>query len=87
MTARESGPLAAGLLHHLAGTRGPGDPLGSLARTVLSGQADLRRAVTWSWHGEALMSAYAAALRERDRMPAADRAAYEKQAAALRSRD
>jgi hypothetical protein len=73
-------PLAEALLRHLATTRGPADPLGSLSRTVLSGQANLREAVTWSWHGEALMSAYAAALRERERMSAAERAAYEQQA-------
>jgi hypothetical protein len=76
-------PLAAGLLNHLATTRGPQDPLASMARTVLSGQANLRQAVTWSWHGEALMSAYAAALRERERMSPAERAAYDRQAAAL----
>ena len=76
-------PLANGLLRHLATTRGPGDPLGSLARSVLSGQADLRQAATWSWHGEGLASSFAAALRERDRMPAEERDAYDRQAAAL----
>jgi hypothetical protein len=77
-------PLADGLLNHLATTRGPADPLGSLARTVLSGRANLRQAVTWSWHGEALMSAFAAAQRERDRMSPSERAAYDQQAAAIR---
>jgi hypothetical protein len=76
-------PLAQALLRHLAATRGPGDPLGSLARSVLSGQADLRQAVTWSWHGEGLMSAFALALRERDRMSPDQRAAYDQQAATL----
>jgi hypothetical protein len=77
-------PLAQGLLNHLATTRGPADPLGSLSRTVLSGQADLRQAVTFSWHGEALMSAYAAALRERERMSPSERAAYDRQALMIR---
>jgi hypothetical protein len=77
-------PLADGLLNHLATTRGPADPLGSLARTVLSGRANLRQAVTLSWHGEALMSAFAAAQRERDRMSPSERAAYDQQAAAIR---
>ena len=76
-------PLARALLRHLATTRGAADPLGSLSRTVLSGRAGLREAVTWSWHGEALMSAYAAALRERERMPAAERAAYDRQASRI----
>jgi hypothetical protein len=78
-------PLANSLLNHLATTRGAADPLGSLARTVLSGQADLRQAVSWSWHGEAMMSAFAAAMRERDRMSPAERAAYDQQAATLRA--
>jgi hypothetical protein len=77
--------LANSLLNHLATTRGEADPLGSLARAVLSGQADLRQAVTWSWHGEAMMSAFAAAMRERDRMSPAERAAYDQQAATLRA--
>jgi hypothetical protein len=80
-------PLARGLLNHLATTRGPDDPLGSLSRSVLSGQADLRQAVTWSWHGEALMSAFTAALRERERMSPSERAAYDQQAAALAQRE
>jgi hypothetical protein len=78
-------PLADSLLNHFATTRGAADPLGSLARTVLSGQAGLRQAVTWSWHGEAMMSAFAAAMRERDRMSPAERAAYDEQAATLRA--
>jgi hypothetical protein len=73
-------PLARGLLQHLATMRGPGDPLGSLSRSVLSGQADLRQAVTWSWHREGLMSAFAAAQRERERMSPSERAAYDRQA-------
>jgi hypothetical protein len=78
-------PLAMGLLNHLATTRSAADPLGSLARTVLSGESDLRRAVTCSWHGEAMMSAFAEAMRERDRMSPAERAAYDEQAASLRA--
>jgi hypothetical protein len=82
MTAPD--PLAAGVLRHLAAARGPDDPLGSLARTVLSGEAGLREAVTCSWHSEAMAAAFAAAQRERDRMTAAERATYDEQAAALR---
>jgi len=78
-------PLARSVLQHLAATRGPDDPLASLARRVLSGRAGLREAVTWSWHGEALAAAFEAALREQDRMTPAERAAYERQAAAARS--
>jgi hypothetical protein len=71
-------PLASALLRHLAATRGPDDGVGSVARTVLSGQANLREAVTWSWHSEALARAYTEALRERDRMTAEERAAYDR---------
>lgn len=78
--------LALGLLNHLATTRGAADPLGSLSRSVLSGQANMRQAVTWSWHGEALMSAFAAAQRERERMTPAERAAYDRQADEIRFR-
>jgi hypothetical protein len=78
--------LALGVLRHLAATRGPDDALGSLARGVLSGQSSLREAVTWSWHGEAMAEAFAAAQRDRDRMSAAERAGYDEQAASLARR-
>jgi hypothetical protein len=71
-------PLAESLLKHLAATRGPDDPLGSLARGVLSGETGLRESVTCSWHGEALMAAFAAAQRERDRMSPVEREAYDR---------
>ena len=78
-------PLTLGVLRHLATTRGPDDPLGSLARSVLSGQANLREAVTWSWHGEAMAAAFTTAQRERDRMTPAERAEYDEQAAAAQA--
>jgi hypothetical protein len=80
------GPVALALLRHLAATRGPDDPVGSMARGVLSGRAGLRESVTCSWHGEALTAAYAAARSEQERMTPAERAAYDGQAAALRLR-
>ena len=92
-------PLALAVLRHLAASRGLDDPLGSLARRVLaapsagapsagpSSAGALREAVAWSWHGEAVAAAFEAALRERDRMPASERAAYERQAAGLRAAD
>ena len=61
-----AGPARTGTRHERqrpAGSRraaapgrdpGTGRPLGSLARSVLSGQSSLREAVTWSWHGEAM---------------------------------
>jgi hypothetical protein len=78
-------PIARSVLRHLAVTRGPDDPLGSLARRVLSGDAGLRESVTWSWHGEAMAVAFETALRERDRMTPAERAEYERQATAVGS--
>lgn len=83
MTADD--PIARSVLRHLAATRGPDDPLGSLARRVLSGDAGLRESVTWSWHGEAMAVAFDTALHDRDRMTPAERAEYERQAAAVQS--
>jgi len=76
-------PLAAAVLRHLAATRGPDDPLGSLARTVISGEAGLREAAAYSWHSEGLLTALEAALRERGRMTGEQLAAYERAADGL----
>jgi hypothetical protein len=76
-------PPAAAVLRHLAATRGPDDPLGSLAHTVISGDAGLRAAAAYSWHGEGLLTAFAAALDERDRMTGEQRAAYDRAAERL----
>ncbi|MEU6020844.1 hypothetical protein [Micromonospora sp. NPDC047134] len=65
-------------------TRGGDDPLGSLARTVLHGEADLRTAVTHSWHGRALGDAFTASLHQRESIPADRRAEWERHAQQLR---
>lgn len=70
--------LAGALLRHLAATRGRDDPLGSLARAVVSGEAGLREAAAHSWHAEGLLTAFQAALDERARMPAERRDAYDR---------
>ncbi|NYF58553.1 hypothetical protein [Micromonospora purpureochromogenes] len=77
-------PLARAVLTTLARSRGGDDPLGSLARTVLSGEADLRTAVEFSWHGRALDDAFTASLNERDALPREERAEWERQAQQLR---
>ncbi len=60
-------PLARAVLGHLAATRGT-HPLGSLARTVLDGEADLRTAAAHPWHGQALGPAFADALEAQRRL-------------------
>ncbi|RUL89867.1 hypothetical protein [Verrucosispora sp. FIM060022] len=77
-------PLARAVLTALARTRGGDDPLGSLARTVLHGEADLRTAATHSWHGRALGDAFTASLHQRETIPADQRAEWERQAQRLR---
>lgn len=76
-------PLAGALLRHLAATRGRDDPLGSLAHAVVSGEAGLRHAAAHSWHSEGLLVAFQAALDERARMPAEQRAGYDRAAERL----
>ncbi|MER5337947.1 hypothetical protein [Micromonospora sp. NPDC002717] len=77
-------PLARAVLTALARSRGGDDPLGSLARTVLRGEADLRTAATFSWHGRALDDAFTASLNERDSLTRDERAEWERQAQQLR---
>jgi hypothetical protein len=77
-------PLARALLRHLATTRGKDDPMGSLARTVLSGEATLRTAATNPWHSDGLTTSLAAAQAERARMSPEQRLAYERDADRLR---
>jgi hypothetical protein len=60
-------PLVRAVLGHLAATRGT-DPLGSLARTVPGGEADLRTAAAHPWHGQALGPAFADALQAQRRL-------------------
>ncbi|MFE9206222.1 hypothetical protein [Micromonospora sp. NPDC007230] len=76
-------PLARAVLAQLARTRGPNDPLGSLAHTVLSGEADLRTAASMSWHGSALHASFAEAVADRDALSAEERAEFERQARLL----
>ncbi|QGN48615.1 hypothetical protein GKC29_18470 [Micromonospora sp. WMMC415] len=80
-------PLARAVLATLARTRGPNDPLGSLARTVLGGEADLRTAVSMSWHGAALDAAFTEALAQRDTLSPEQRGEFERQAQQLRGID
>ncbi|MGC4750582.1 hypothetical protein ACLQ28_33710 [Micromonospora sp. DT201] len=77
-------PLARAVLTTLAKSRAGNDPLGSLARTVLSGEADLRTAATFSWHGQALDDAFTASLNERDALTRDERIEWERQAQQLR---
>ena len=77
-------PLARAVLATLARSRSGNDPLGSLARTVLRGEADLRTAIEFSWHGRALDDAFTASLAERDAVPREERADWERQAQQLR---
>ncbi|GGQ87381.1 hypothetical protein [Couchioplanes azureus] len=77
-------PLARSVLRHLAATRGKDDALGSLARTVLSGEASLRAAADNSWHSEALAAAAQAAQDEQSRMSPEQRADIEQAAHRLR---
>jgi hypothetical protein len=78
-------PLARAVLANLARTRGGDDPLGSLARTVLGGEADLRAAATSSWHGQALGDAFTESLARRDDLTPTERAEIERQARELRN--
>ncbi|MBQ1041481.1 hypothetical protein KBX03_03065 [Micromonospora sp. C72] len=77
-------PLARAVLTTIARSRGGNDPLGSLAGTVLRGEADLRTAIQFSWHGRALDDAFTASLAERDAIPRDERAEWERQAQQLR---
>ena len=77
-------PLARAVLTTLARTRGGDDPLGSLARTVLSGEVDLHEAAQFSWHGQGLDDAFTASLAQRDALTPAERAEWERQAQQLR---
>ncbi|MEU8238508.1 hypothetical protein AB0C07_09705 [Actinoplanes missouriensis] len=79
-------PLAQAVMRHLADTRGKDDPLGALARTVLSGETTLRGAVGSAWHAEGLATAAAEGLREQETLSYDQRAAVERDAARLRAR-
>lgn len=80
-------PMARAVLRHLAATRGRDDPMGSLARTVLSGEASLRTAASDPWHGQGLASAMQKAVEEQNSMSPEQRAEYERAAQRLRSGD
>lgn len=79
--------IARAVLAALACSRHRDDPLGSLARTVLDGELDLRTAAANSWHGQALGDAFAAATARRDSLPASEREEYDRQAQELREAD
>ncbi|MFE9960506.1 hypothetical protein [Micromonospora sp. NPDC005299] len=77
-------PLARALLTTLARSRGTNDPLGSLARTVLTGDLDLRTAAAVSWHSDALQASFTEAMTRRDALSPDQRAEYERHARQLR---
>jgi hypothetical protein len=65
--------LARAVLRALAIRHDATESLGSLARTVLAGEASLRGAASHSWHGEALGKAFASAIDAQARMSPSDR--------------
>lgn len=67
-------PLARALLRHMAATRRKDDPVGSLARTVLPGEATLRTAANRPWHSDGLNTSLTAARAERLRHHTTDQA-------------
>jgi len=77
-------PLTRAVLTTLARTRGGDDPIGSLARVILTGQADLRTAVAHSWHGQALDSACSESLARKRELSADEQAELEQQTQRLR---
>jgi hypothetical protein len=79
-------PLARSVLRHLAATRGKDDALGSMARTVLSGEATLRAAADNPWHSQGLAAATETARAEQSRMSPEERAGYEHEARQLRTK-
>lgn len=77
-------PLARAVLRHLAATRGKDDPMGSLARTVLTGEASLRTAANNPWHAQGLAAAMQKAIDEQTRMTPEQRTEYERAGQRLR---
>ncbi|RKR91981.1 hypothetical protein BDK92_6412 [Micromonospora pisi] len=77
-------PLARAVLKALTRTRGANDPLGSLARSVLGGEVNLRAAAGHSWYGQALGDAFAESLAQRDDLAPAERVEIDRQAGRLR---
>src|SRR5689334_13983308 len=78
-------PLAWSVLRHLATTRGKDDPLGSFARTVISGEATLRAAADNPWHSEGLAAASRGAQKDQGQMSPEQRDAIGQAASRLRS--
>jgi hypothetical protein len=58
-------PVGQAVLAQLAEVHPEDSPIGSLARTVLSGQMTLRQAASHRWHGEAIAYAAEQAVRTR----------------------
>ena len=79
-------PLARAVLQHLAGTRQKDDPLGSLARTVLDGEAKLREAANDPWHSQGLAAAAKAAVEEQSGMSPEQRNEIEQSGRRLQQR-
>lgn len=78
-------PLARVVLRHLAETRSKNDPMGSLARTGLTGEATLRTAAANPWHAQGLATSMQKAIDEQNRMSPEQRAEYERTATHLRT--
>jgi hypothetical protein len=75
------------VLRHAAASRSGDDPVGSFARTVLSGEATLQGAAANPWHSQGLAGALEKAQRERDQMTPQQRAVYDEAAQRLRAAD
>lgn len=78
-------PLARAVLAKLARTRGVNDPLGSLARAALDGEAELRTAATMSWHGAGLQASFEEAMARRGAMTQDELAEHSRQTQLLLS--
>ncbi|MEU8258391.1 hypothetical protein AB0C06_29465 [Micromonospora inaquosa] len=57
-----------------------GDPDRFIRARCLGGEADLRTATAFSWHGQALDDAFTASLNERDALTRDERIEWERQA-------
>ncbi|GIF36903.1 hypothetical protein [Actinoplanes xinjiangensis] len=76
-------PVARSLLQHLADVRGTDDPVGELARALISGEASPQELLRDSWFGEGLAGAVEAGQTELRRMSPEQLAMLEDGAARL----
>lgn len=78
--------LARALFQHLSEKHDKNDPLGSLARTVLNGEANLYEAAQFSWHADGLAKAIATSLEGLEKISAEQCAAFNREATQYRER-